>query len=662
MFSAVPMVRVRIQVPGREAAAATHAIARLGLLHLIDMAHGRTDAAPPGSLELLSAHRSLHDRVVRALERVGVDIPPLVGGTDRATIQDFDVERQRIEATLGPLEAAIEHAWSARSAASATAANLQAIIARADAIERGGVDLKRMLGLKFASVSIATAPETALASLSAFLSPTPHLIQPLEPVGGETLAVIAAPASARTRLDAALRLVHIETMDASAFGRAARPGDLENELRSANAAIQAASADLATLSGQHAETLRSLFMRAETCVLLLQAQARFGATGRFVVISGWIPEASVDRLRQMLAEVAPLAVMDVEKPGELAEAPAGIAGIPILHRNPVLLRPFQSLVEMYDTPSYGEVQPTAFFAVSFLLMFGLMFGDVGHGATLCCAGYYLFRYMPRFLDYGILLMEAGAASAAFGFLYGSFFGIEGALPVLWLEPVRDLPTFIRVAVTLGIVLVSGGLVLNVINSWRLGERASALFGMRGLFGAFLYWTALVLVARALMPRSVVTPLWLLGVLAASAMALVLLRRPLLAWLQPQAVVRPRGPRPPTWLRALEGSVELVDSLFAYMANTVSFIRIAAFAAVHAGVFVAMFAVSDTLAQARFGGALSIGVLILGNIVLILLEGLTVSVQVLRLEYYEFFGKFFRGGGQAYRPLMLRTNGARGGRS
>ena len=65
---------------------------------------------------------------------------------------------------------------------------------------------------------------------------------------------------------------------------------------------------------------------------------------------------------------------------------------------------------------------------------------------------------------------------------------------------------------------------------------------------------------------------------------------------------------------------------------------------------------DTLAQTRFGGPLAIAALVAGNAVLILLEGLTVSVQVLRLEYYEFFGKFFRGGGELYRPLMLRKGG------
>jgi V/A-type H+-transporting ATPase subunit I len=308
-------------------------------------------------------------------------------------------------------------------------------------------------------------------------------------------------------------------------------------------------------------------------------------------------------------------------------------------------------------PAYGEIQPTAFFALSFLVMFGLMFGDIGQGLVLFSAGYCLFRYLPRYLDYGILLMECGAASTLFGALYGSFFGIEGIFPVLWMEPIHDLPRFMALAIGFGVLVVSIGLVLNIVNSWRAGERVSALTGPRGVFGAFVYWIGVALVARALMPADIVLPApWLLG-MAGVPVVLLLFKRPIVKLLGANGPHRQAHPHSPAWLVALEGSVELVDSLFAYFANTISFVRVAAFAAVHAGVFLAMFALADTLADSRFGEPLGIVTLIAGNVVMIFLEGLTVSVQVLRLEYYEFFGKFFRGGGELYRPLMLRKGGS-----
>jgi V/A-type H+-transporting ATPase subunit I len=348
--------------------------------------------------------------------------------------------------------------------------------------------------------------------------------------------------------------------------------------------------------------------------------------------------------------------VDVEKPQDMPEALGSALHIPILYRNPLLLRPFQMLVQLYGVPSYGEIQPTTFFAASFLLMFGFMFGDVGHGLVLFSAGYCLFRYLPRFLDYGILLMECGAASMTFGALYGSFFGIEGLLPILWMEPIRDLRRFMGVAIGFGVLLVSIGLVINIVNSWRSGDRASALLGPRGVFGAFAYWILVALLARAVMPANVVLPAPLLLGMMAVPVLLIVLRRPIVRLIGAGGPPRVPQPSTPRWLLALESSVELVDSLFSFFANTISFVRVAAFAAVHAGVFIAMFALADTLAHFRFGQPLGIVTLVAGNVVMILLEGLTVSVQVLRLEYYEFFGKFFRGGGELYRPLMFRKGG------
>jgi V/A-type H+-transporting ATPase subunit I len=159
-----------------------------------------------------------------------------------------------------------------------------------------------------------------------------------------------------------------------------------------------------------------------------------------------------------------------------------------------------------------------------------------------------------------------------------------------------------------------------------------------------------------MPANVVLPAPLLLGMAAVPALLIVLRRPIVRLIGGGAPQRAPQPSSPRWLLALESSVEIVDTLFSFFANTISFVRVAAFAAVHAGVFIAMFALADTLAHFRFGQPLGIVTLVAGNIVMILLEGLTVSVQVLRLEYYEFFGKFFRGGGELYRPLMLRKGG------
>jgi V/A-type H+-transporting ATPase subunit I len=651
------MLRVRIQVPRRDAPAATQAIARLGLLHLIDIAHGRSDTIPPGTDTDLSAHTALQGRARRIADRLDLGSPPLVGQVGDPPIKDFGEELRQLESALAPVEAEVNAIWDEKSAATAAATEGARKLARSRQLERARVDVDRLLSARFVGFRIASGAPAAFEALVAAIAPAPAAVVPLESSAAGVLAAVAAPAATMERVDSALRLVQLEVTGPNALAQLTSPSAIETDLRNARTREADAQARLDRARLEHGRALLDLLARVEACVLLLQAQVHFGATGRFVVISGWIPEQALPQVRRALTSAAPGAVIDTERPGDLFEA-NGALRIPLLHRNPLLLRPFQPLIELYGTPQYHEVQPTAFFAVSFLLMFGLMFGDVGHGAVLASAGYCLFRFVPRYLDYGILLAEAGVVSMIFGLLYGSLFGVEELLPVLWMSPLHDLPSFMRVAVGLGAVLVSLGLILNVINCWRAGERIAALLSPRGLFGAFLYWTTLALLARAFVSPLAV-PGWLVWALAACAGLVLLAGAPLLGRLSATARGGPHAPRAPRWLRLLEGSVELVDTLFSYFANTISFVRIGAFAAVHTGIFLAMFAVTDVLGQLRFGGPLSIAVLIVGNVIVILLEGLTVSVQVLRLEYYEFFGKFFRGGGEVYRPLMLRP-GQQGG--
>jgi V/A-type H+-transporting ATPase subunit I len=654
------MVHMQIQVPNRQAAAVTRQIAAAGLLHLIDIAHGRvaaSDAAPPGTHEQLAAFRDLARRTRRIAERLDLALPEPSGTLLAGDLRDFSEEQRRLDEQIRPIESAVDEVWRRRTAARERAAHAQSKLQYANRFARAALDTTRLANLRFATVVLGMIRIDEMPALATALAPAPFAIVTLEASDGVAFSAVAAPTTVRERLDDALRLVAFERMSLTEL--AAAPADSLKSTLDAAATERDTAEDLHTLNEQHAEAVAGLSQRAEVAALLLQAQTHFVAAGRFVVISGWIPEHEAAKMaRAITAASDGHAVVDMQRPEDLPEASESSLRIPILYRNPVLLRPFQTLVQMYGVPSYGEIQPTAFFAVSFLLMFGLMFGDLGQGLVLFSAGYCLFRYLPRFLDYGILLMECGAASMVFGALYGSFFGIEGLLPVLWMEPIRDLPRFMGIAIGFGIVVVSLGLMMNIVNSWRTGERALALFGPRGVFGAFVYWIGLALVARALMPSTLVVPVPVLLGMAAAAALLLVLRRPIVRYLERGSALRKAHAEGPRWLIALEGSVELVDALFAYFANTISFVRVAAFAAVHAGVFIAMFALADTLAHSRFGQPLSIVTLVLGNVVMIFLEGLTVSVQVLRLEYYEFFGKFFRGGGELYRPLMLRKGGGR----
>jgi len=653
MLRSVPMVHFRVQVPNRDSAVATRAIAAEGLLHLVDIAHGQAsfDGSPPGVRDLYAAFRDIVHRIHATADRLGLRWEDASGAINGEGLTDFAAERERILLVLEPMEKRVQELVRRTSEAHERLTVTRDRAADTERLRAAAIDGERLAALRFAIVRLGIAPAESLASMTTVLAPAAHAVIPLDESDGDVLFAAAVPAHAKARLDEAMRLASARTVTPSRIAE-----QLPEDLAEVERDVTSVRREIDEERDASRELLAGIARRAETAMLLLQAQTYFAAAGRFVVISGWVPRDGADRLAQRVRAVTgDRAVIDVEPVESVPGVSEGTLRVPILHRNPVLLRPFQKLIDVYGTPSYAEVEPTAFFALGFLAMFGLMFGDAGHGAVLFSAGWFLFRYMPRFLDYGILLMEAGVASAAFGVLYGSVFGIRNLIPTLWLEPIDDLPHFMLIAIGFGVVVVSGGLVLNIINSWRSGDWKAALYGPRGLTGAMLYWIVLVVLARAFVPATVRIPGVVIAGLVVAAILVIAGAHPLMRWFgrgvrqRAQPVVRST----PWWLHALESSVELVDTLFSFFANTISFVRLAAFAAVHAGVFIAIFALADTIAALRFGGVLSIAVHVAGNVLVILLEGLTVSVQVLRLEYYEFFGKFFRGGGEPYAPLTLK---------
>lgn len=660
MLRSVPMVHFRVQVPSRDAAAATRAIAAEGLLHLVDIGHGRApyDAAPPGTRELYAAFRDLLRRTRGIANQLGIAVGEPAGSVAATDVADFEAERKRISALLEPIEHELHDHGRRRGDVRERLTTLRQRLVVAERFERSGTDVVRLNQVRFAAIRVVNATPEALEMIGGVLSPAPWAIVPLDHDPTGVLAVIATASFARARVDEAIRLANAQTVALPSAAEELDRARIAESIAAAERDDDGVAAGVAHVKEINGATIADLLQRVEVITLLLQAQTFFAAAGRFIIISGWVPAESAGKLRDRIkAATGDHAIIEIAAAEQMSGFAEGALRVPILHRNPMLLRPFQKLVELYGTPSYTEVQPTAFFALSFLLMFGLMFGDAGHGAILFSAGWLLFRYMPRFLDYGILLMEAGTASAAFGVLYGSVFGLHGIIPTLWLEPIKDLSRFMGIAVVLGIVVITSGLLLNVINAWRSGEFREALYGTKGLTGALLYWVTLVVVARAFVPSTFRIPSGVIVGLCAAA-ALLLIFGPFIAR-RLESRTQPR-PKPavrttPSTLVLLEHAIELVDTLFSYFANTISFVRIAAFAAVHAGIFIALFALSDTLAHVHFGSVLGIVVQIAGNALVILLEGLTVSVQVLRLEYYEFFGKFFRGGGESYAPLMLRKN-------
>jgi V/A-type H+-transporting ATPase subunit I len=309
--------------------------------------------------------------------------------------------------------------------------------------------------------------------------------------------------------------------------------------------------------------------------------------------------------------------------------------VPSALHHPRLLRPFFALVKNYGTPRYGEIDPTLLFAVTYVAMFGMMFGDVGQGAVIAAAGIFLRRRLGSFAPFVLAL---GLSSVAFGFIYGSVFGYEGTIiHPLWMSPLHDPILMLNVALFWGMGFIVLATALTVRN--RLVERdyRQALLDSKGLAGLLFYLGMIFALFRGL------------GLIYGGIRGEFGLTEQLAVALPLAAVLAYKWSHlhGPLGEKVLVVVIEGFETVMSYVSNTLSFLRVAAFSLNHVALAIAVFTLAGMMDTA--GHWITV---VLGNVFILVLEGAIVAIQVLRLEYYEGFSRFFSGDGREYRPLTL----------
>lgn len=361
----------------------------------------------------------------------------------------------------------------------------------------------------------------------------------------------------------------------------------------------------------------------------------------FYILCGWMTEQDAAAFQSELEKDERVFCFVEDDQNNL------LSGPPTKLRNPPLFRPFEMFIRMYGVPSYKEIDPTILIGLTYSFLFGFMFGDVGQGLVLLFGG--LVLYKLKKLDLAAVIACCGVFSTLFGFLFGSIFGFENLIAPLWLRPAEqmmDLPfigklnTVFVVAIALGMGIIVLTMVLNIINGIRLHDPQSALLTNNGAAGLVFYGSVLISILLFMTGRG----------LPAAAVLIVMFGLPLLIifFKEPLTALITRHKEEPAdspVMFFVQGLFELFELLLSYFSNTLSFVRVGAFAVSHA----AMMEVVLMLAGAESGGAPNWIVVILGNVVVCAMEGLIVGIQVLRLEYYEIFSRFYKGSGREFRP-------------
>ena len=368
-----------------------------------------------------------------------------------------------------------------------------------------------------------------------------------------------------------------------------------------------------------------------------------GDTNTFYILCGWMTEKDALAFQKDIQNDEKIFCLMEDQKAPATQKP------PTKLRNPKLFKPFEMYVKMYGLPAYNEMDPTWFVAITYSFIFGAMFGDVGQGLVLFLGG--LFLYKTKKMDLAGIISCAGVFSVFFGFMYGSFFGFEDVLKAIWLKPMNqmmDVPLVGRlnavfvIAIGFGMFIILICMVFNIINSIRKGDTEKTWFDSNAVAG-LVFYGSIVLTIGLFISGKKLPAAAILVIMFGVPLLLMFLKEPLTNLVEKKSEIFPKQ----KGMFFVQSFFELFEVLLSYLSNTLSFLRIGAFAVSHA----AMMEVVLMLAGATNGGSPNWIVVVLGNIFVCAMEGLIVGIQVLRLEYYEIFSRFYAGNGREFKPFM-----------
>lgn len=326
---------------------------------------------------------------------------------------------------------------------------------------------------------------------------------------------------------------------------------------------------------------------------------------------------------------------------------------PVKLNNNRFAAPFEAFVKMYSLPSYNDIDPTSLVAITYTILFGIMFGDLGQGLIIALIGLYLSK--AKKMNFGKVLTRIGFSSAFFGTIYGSVFGYEELLNPLYkalfnmdTKPIHIFDTnttnmILAGAIGIGALLIVISICINIFLGFRQKDYIRAVFGHNGLAGLTFYISIAVgLVFNTLLKINLFTPIYIIGLIVIP-LILIFFREPLGKLTKGHKDILPKN----IGEFIIENFFELFEYVLSYLSNSMSFLRVGGFILSHAGMMTVVMSLAGMVSK----GASPI-VVILGNIFVMGLEGLIVGIQVLRLEFYEIFSRNFDGDGKPYEPITV----------
>ena len=452
------------------------------------------------------------------------------------------------------------------------------------------------------------------------------------------------------------------------------PADVLDGLKKKEVEANKRCEELATEKANFAETHKTLIIslleKFAIAVQIDEVTQKLESTELVYRITGWIPASDAESYMKDLDQLTEsrIAIREFD-PYEVPSVMSGKEDVPVKLTHGKLVKSFERMIFSYGSPIYGTIDPTPWVALFFTVLFGIMFGDCGQGLVLLLVGVLMACKVIKlggWEKFARVFICVGVSSSIMGLLTGEFFGTEKLLepfakwvtglfgnphaPILKLMPNGDPKSIyvmfgvFGVAVGIGFLINTCGLIINILNNIIRKRYGDAFFGKNGLAGAIFFWYVIALVIRIAVAHHKIAAYDI--IIIAVSLFFAAFAAPFGRALNHEKPLLENG----VGSYVISSIVEIIEVVSGYLSNTVSFVRVGAFALSHAVLnFTIMTLTNLTGGEGTVAGII---ILILGNALIIVLEGMIVAIQVVRLQYYEFFSKFFHETGREFKPFKF----------
>ncbi len=647
MFFPKAMSEIELIVPSKDLLQVMRVVSGHGVFHQAEAGYpGLQVESGSGNTwqEKSSQYGALERRVQNLLQALGID----ASGAS-SEFQDV-IEVEAVVPRLEAVESEVKEIADKLADRKRSLEQLESDVRQLEPVGDIDLELGRLGDTHFVCSILGVMPADNVSRLQTSLARVPHLFITLRDDPKRPVVWLAATQSNSDILDRAARSAYLERLSLPA-GYGGRPSEaidsLHREIEHNHEQIGRLHQELRRSAEDHGRELLKLASEVHASRVLTDAIARFGRLRHTYIMVGWVPSEELASLTRRIKNVSGETLIESVPANRVGDK----ANVPVALQGSRFLRPFQLLVTTYARPRYGELDPTWLIALTFPLLFGAMFGDVGHGALLAVLGFLISARKVKFLNslasLGGLIAACGIVSTIFGFLYGSVFGFEDILPAIWLRPGKDPLEILMFAIGAGLMLLSLGFLIGIFNLVVSRDWIHLLFGHTGLAGIALYWSLLGLGAAQF---HLLRTGDLVFIVIAALAGLVIMFSELLIRLAD-------GERPliegGVSTYAIQAPMELFETLISLVSNSLSYVRVGAFAIAHVVLSEVVFLLAALVSPGHGSGYWI--VVAIGTLFIMGYEGLIVGIQAMRLSYYEFFSKFFTGGGMQFEPLTLASS-------